>query len=62
MYLWIIQIMMTSTFPINRLGLHFHKTIDTLWYLTMGPEVGLSQAVPKVNFAAQSSDKKTGES
>jgi len=51
-----------STFPITRLDLQFHKTTDTLRYLTTGPEVGMSQTVQRVRGAAQNSDKKTGES
>jgi len=45
--------------PIATLGLHFHNTIDKLWYLTAHPEVELSQAVREVRCAAYSSDKKT---
>jgi len=36
-----------SRFPITTLGSHFHKRIETLRYLTAGPEVGLSQGVQK---------------
>jgi len=46
-------------FPIVRLGLYFHNTINKLRYLTAVPEVGLSQAVQAVRCAAYSSDKKT---
>jgi len=51
-----------SKFPITRLGLYFHNTIDTIRCLTAGPEFGLSQAVQKVRCAAQTSDKETAES
>jgi hypothetical protein len=49
-------------FPISTPGLYFHSTIDMLKYLTEGSEVGLSQAMQKLICAAQSCDKKTGES
>jgi hypothetical protein len=51
-----------SRFTITSFSLHFHSTRNTLRYLTAGPEVGLLQAVQKVRCAAQSSDKKIGES
>jgi len=51
-----------TRFPITTLGLGFHNKIDTLKYLTAGPEVTLSQAVQKVGCAVQSSDKNTGKS
>ena len=51
-----------SRFPLSRLGLYFHNTINTLRYLTLGPEIGASHGVQKVGCAGQSSDKKTGES
>ena len=50
-----------TRFPITTLCLHFHNTIDTLRYLTEGPEVGLSHGVQKVRYAALISDKKIGE-
>lgn len=49
-------------FPTAKLSLYFNNTIDTLIYLTTSLEVGLSHGVRKVRRAAQSSDKKTGES
>ena len=48
-------------FSIGKLGLCFHKTIDTFRYVTGGPDVVLSQAGRMVRCAAQSSDKKNWE-
>jgi hypothetical protein len=50
-----------TRFPITTIRLHFHNTTDMLKYLTKCPEVGLPQAVQKIRFAAQTSDKKTAE-
>jgi len=49
-------------FPITNLGPHFHYTIDTLKYLTTGPEVGLSHGVQRYFCEAQKCDKKPEES
>jgi hypothetical protein len=42
-----------TRFPIPTLDLYIHNTIDTLRYLTAGPEIGMLQAVQKVHFEAQ---------
>jgi hypothetical protein len=42
-----------SCYQITRLGLYFHNTVETLRYLTMGPEGGLSQGAQKLGCAAQ---------
>jgi hypothetical protein len=52
---------MTFRFPIAKLDLCFHNTINTSKYLTICPEVGLFDGVQKVGCAAQSSDKNPGE-
>jgi hypothetical protein len=49
-------------FPNGNIGLYSHKRLDTLSFLTAGPEVLLSSAGRKVRYAAHSSDNKTGGS
>ena len=51
-----------TRFPITNLGPHFHYTIDTLKYLTTGPEVGLLHGVQRYFCEAQRRDKKPEES
>jgi hypothetical protein len=46
-------------FPIGKIGLCFHKMIDTVRYLTEGPKDVLSQTERKVRCTGNSSDKKS---
>jgi len=42
-----------TRFPITNLGPHFHYMIDTLKYVTTGPEVGMWHGVPRYFCEAQ---------
>jgi hypothetical protein len=61
MYLGMIQIMMTYLVSNRKAMFTFSQQNEHVEICYYWPEVGLSQKGAKVRFAAQSSDKQSGE-